>query len=191
MKRKLTNKQKMFCKEYLVDLNASQAALRAGYSKRNHDKIGHQLIEKTRIKAKIQEEMNKRGRRIEITADKVLQEIARLALSNMQDYVIVDEKGFAYVDLSKLTREQAAAIQEIHTDEVLEDDYEHLDAKGKPTKRTVRKIKFKLSDKSKNLELLGKHLKLFTDVIEHQLPKITEEKINERRHRLAEYYSTN
>jgi phage terminase small subunit len=71
-KDKLTPKQEMFVKEYLIDLNATQAAIRAGYSKKNADKIGPELIGKTRIQAALQKEMDKRAERTEIKADDVL-----------------------------------------------------------------------------------------------------------------------
>jgi len=154
---KLTPKQKMFCKEYLVDLNMTQAAIRAGYSKKTARSIGQENLTKPVIMAEIQRLMDKRAKRIEITADKVLQELAKLAFANMQDYVTISDDGCAFVDFSKLTREQAAAIQEIHTDE-------YVDAE----KRTCKKIKFKIADKKANLELLGRNLELFTDVHEHK-----------------------
>jgi len=69
----LTAKQKKFVAEYLIDLNATQAAIRSGYSTRNADKIGSELLGKTRVSAAIQEAMKKREQRTEITQDMVLQ----------------------------------------------------------------------------------------------------------------------
>jgi phage terminase small subunit len=73
MAGKLTPKQEMFVKEYLVDLNATQAALRAGYSEKTANRIGAENLSKPVIQSRIQELMNKRAEKTEITADAVLQ----------------------------------------------------------------------------------------------------------------------
>ena len=157
---KLTPKQAMFCKEYLVDLNATQAAIRSNYSKKTAGRIGQQNLQKVDIQAEIQKMMDKRADKVEITADKVLTEISKMAFANMMDYMTITEEGEAFVDLSKLTREQAAALSEVTVDSYFDTSLaEGDDEKGK----TVKKIKIKLSDKKGNLELLGKHLKLFID----------------------------
>jgi len=71
----LTRKQETFVREYLVDLNATQAAKRAGYSARNADKIGHELLGKTGVAAAVQNAMDERAERTAITADYVLEGI--------------------------------------------------------------------------------------------------------------------
>jgi len=154
----LTPKQQLFVKEYLVDLNATQAAIRAGYSKKTARQIGEQNLSKLDIAAEIKKAMDERGKRVEITADRVLQELAKLGFSNMADYVRTQDDGSAYVDLSDLTRDQFAAISEIQVDE-------YTEGRGEEA-RNVKRVKIKLSDKKSSLELLGKHLKLFTDKIE-------------------------
>ncbi len=82
----------------------------------------------------------------------------------MLDYIAVGDNGAARVDLSKLSREQAAAISEITVEEFTERTGE--DDKGKPTFENVRRTKFKLSDKRGALVDLGRHLKLFTDKVQ-------------------------
>ena len=151
---KLTDKQKMFCKEYLIDLNATQAAIRAGYSEDSAGSIGSENLQKPEIQNEIQRLFDKRGNKLEITAEKVLQELAKLAFVNMEDFITVGNDGYAVVDLSKLTRDQAAAIQEITVDE-------YQEGKGEQA-RDVKKVKFKLADKKGSLDLLAKHLKLYT-----------------------------
>lgn len=132
---KLTIKQETFVAEYLVDLNATQAAIRAGYSAKNADKIGSELLGKTRVKEKIQERMNQRSERTEITSDYVLKTI--------QD-----------------TIERCAQNQPV------------LDGQGKPVFVTTPDgdiapaYKFDAQAVLKGAELLGKHLKLFTDKTE-------------------------
>ena len=78
---RLTDKQKRFVEEYLVDLNATQAAIRAGYSAKNADKIGHELLGKTRVSEAIHAAMDERSVRTGITQDRVLQELAAIGFS--------------------------------------------------------------------------------------------------------------
>ncbi len=153
MKRELTAKQRVFVEEYLVDLNATQAAIRAGYSKKTAQRIGSENLSKPLVAEAIQKAMEKRSERTEITADAVLEELAKLGFSNMKDYAAVMSDGSGmHLDLSELTRDQAAAIKSI--------------------KSTTTKIgeglvsestELKLADKKPSLELLGKHLELFTE----------------------------
>lgn len=75
---KLTPKQEMFCREYLIDLNSTQAAIRAGYSAKTANVIGPENLAKPRIAEKIQEEMNKRSKKTEIDAEWVLRGIKDL-----------------------------------------------------------------------------------------------------------------
>jgi Terminase small subunit len=112
-----------------------------------------------RFAPKIDKQIADRKQRLSISADAVLQELARIAFANMMDYMII-QSGEAYVDLSRVTREQAAAIQEI-TSETYIDGYEGKGEEKKPI--VVKRTKVKLGDKRASLELLGKHLKLFID----------------------------
>lgn len=74
-KKKLTPKQALFVREYLVDLNATQAALRAGYSKKTAAKIGSENLQKPAIKDALDKAMKKRAKTVEITAEKVLRDL--------------------------------------------------------------------------------------------------------------------
>ncbi len=91
--RKLTPKQDMFCREYLVDLNATQAAIRAGYSAKTAEWQGPQLLRKTHVAAKIQELKDKRADRIEVTADYVLKTIIDTVERCKQAEPVLDRKG--------------------------------------------------------------------------------------------------
>jgi phage terminase small subunit len=165
---KLSDKQKMFVKEYLIDLNATQAAIRSGYSKKTANKIGSQNLAKLDIQEAIQKAMDDRAGRTEITADRVLQEIAKLGFANMMDYMTVQENGLAVVDLSLLTRDQAAAITELTVETRKE-----FKGENENDSATIEKVKFKLADKGQNLERLGRHLKLFTDKTEVDISPLT------------------
>ncbi len=151
----MTPKQQCFVEEYLVDLNATQAAIRAGYSAKNADKIGPELLGKTRVAQAIASAIEKRSERTQVTADQVVEELAKMGFANMLDYMRVTEDGAAVVDLSKLNREQAAAIGEVVIDE-------YMDGRGDDA-REVKRVRFKLADKKSSLELLGRHLGMFTD----------------------------
>ncbi|MHB9105771.1 MAG: terminase small subunit [Armatimonadota bacterium] len=151
----LEQKQQRFCEEYLVDCNGTQAAIRAGYSPKTAREQAARLLSKVNIQDEIARRREKLSKKVEITAENVLRELALMAFSNMQDYITIKD-GAAYVDLSRMTREQAAAIQEVNTEHY----YEPGESKDE-TPKLVKKCKLKLSDKKANLELLGKHLGLF------------------------------
>jgi len=146
----LTPKQKRFCAEYLKDLNATQAAIRAGYSKKTAKLTGHRMITNDNLQVEIQKLMKKRAERTKITQDRVLKELAYLGFSNIQDYVDASAKGFiTFKDIEKIPEEKARAIEAIKT------NYKE------------GRIEFKLHSKTKTLEMIGRHLGMFTDKIEH------------------------
>lgn len=81
----LTAKQTAFVQEYLVDLNATQAAIRAGYSQRRAGEIGYQLLQKTTVQEAIKAAMDERGDRTHITQDFVLAELYKIATQGADD----------------------------------------------------------------------------------------------------------
>lgn len=83
---KLTEKQKRFVQEYLLDLNATQAAIRAGYSEKTAEQMGYQLLQKTSVQEAVQEAMKNRQQRTEITQDCVLSELGKVAFAKAADY---------------------------------------------------------------------------------------------------------
>ena len=153
MARQLTEKQKLFVQEYLIDLNATQAAIRAGYKatkKNTFEVIGYQLLQKTSVAEQIQLAMAERSRRTGINQDRVIQELARIAFVNPQK-VINSEDASVRADASE---DDLACIQSVKVKTM---DGE----KGSSTEREVR-----LADKMRALELLGKHLGMFKEKIE-------------------------
>ena len=90
---KLTDKQKRFCEEYLVDLNATQAAIRAGYSQKTAYRIGAELLQKTSVSEHLQKLIDERSKRTEITADRVLRELAAIAFSDRTELAQVGGHG--------------------------------------------------------------------------------------------------
>ena len=140
----LTNKQEMFCKEYLIDLNATQSAIRAGYSENTAYSIGHENLSKPEIQNRLSELMEKRSKRTEITADRVLEELSRLAFFDIRK--LYDNNG-QLKKLADLDDDTAKALTSVKALQSMETEY-------------------KMADKKGALELLGKHLKLFTDRVE-------------------------
>lgn len=161
----LTAKEEQFCREYLVDLNATQAAIRAGYSERSAKQTAYRLLERDRVQARVKSLMDRRAQRTEITADRVLQEYAKLAFANQIDFFEVTEDGRVVVDLARLTPDQAAAIQEIRqeaTTVVEQGDGED----GKDAHLLTLNTKVKLHDKKGALDSIARHLGMFNDKLQ-------------------------
>lgn len=149
----LTDRERLFVREYLVDLNAARAAVRAGYSPKAAKVTACRIRNRSRVKAAIDAALAERAAKLEITTERVLREMALLAFANVLDYFTPLPDGTAHVDLSGLTREQAAAIADLTVEEF-------VSGRG-AAGRDVRRVKVKLADKSRNLELIGKHLGMF------------------------------
>lgn len=165
---KLTTKQKIFVAEYLIDLNATQAAIRAKYSEKTAEQMGYQLLQKTSVQEAIQQAMKNREQRTEITQDKVLTELAKIAFANGTDFASlmtgtvkkkiwnedtqeydetdVDEQFVHFVDTDSLPPDKKAAVSAI--------------------KETRYGIAVESHDKVKALELIGKHLGMFKEKVE-------------------------
>lgn len=156
----LTPKQKLFVAEYLANgLNATKAAISAGYSEQTAYSIGQENLNKPEVMEALKKKQAPRLAKLEITAERVLNELALLGFSNMQDYMAFDGDGrLCEFDYSTMSREQTAAIQEITIDT--------NGGAGDGERKQVLRTKFKLAPKREALELLGKHLKLFTEKLE-------------------------
>lgn len=158
----LTPQQQRFVAEYLIDLNGKQAAIRAGYSEKTADVQASRLLATVKVKAAVDKAIAKRAEKTGITAERVLEELAKIGFSNMLDYMRPGADGDPYLDFSQLTRDQAAALQEVTVEDF-------KDGRGSDA-RDVRRVKFKLADKRAALVDLGKHLGLFKERVEHTGP---------------------
>ena len=164
--KKLTSKQKMFVKEYLVDLNATQAALRAGYSEKTAYRTGADNLKKPQIQEAIQQAMQKREQRTEITADKVLEEYAKLGFSDVTDYLqVVTER--ILVGHDKETGEPISDISQF----VLMKDTANIPKSKLAAISEIKQAKdgsisFKLHDKKGALDSIAKHLGMFAERVE-------------------------
>ena len=146
----MTPKQERFVQEYLVDLNATRAAIAAGYSKKTAYSIGQENLNKHEIKNAINEAMKKREQRTEITQDRILRELARIAFADPRSIAEWGNGTMTLKDSSSLSDDDAVAVSEVS--QTITD--------GKAS------IKAKMYDKQRALELLGRHLGMFTDKVQ-------------------------
>ena len=153
-KDKLTEKQKRFCDEYLIDLNATQAAIRAGYSAKTADPQGVRLLGNVRVRAYVDERLAEQSKRTGITADRVLRELAKVGFANAQDIINFGDATLKGDTVS----DDTAAIMSVKVKTIPTEN-------GEGVEREI-----KLYDKIKALELLGKRFALFTDKIESDIP---------------------
>lgn len=138
----VSQRQRRFIEEYLVDLNATQAAVRAGYAPKSAEKHAYQLLKRPEVAAAVQEAIERRSARTQITQDMVIRELAAIAFAMVTDHTSVAEDGVVRVlPTEGLTEEQRRAIAGI-----------------KVSRYGVQVSNY---DKVKALELLGKHLGMF------------------------------
>lgn len=153
---KPSRQQLRFIQQYIVDLNGTQAAIRAGYAKNSAKVQASRLLTNDNLVALIQKAMDKRSQRTEITQDNVLREIALTAFGDVRS--LFDEKG----NLKRITELDEAAAKAVGSFEVV--------VKNLGGGEVENIIKVKSNDKLKGLELLGRHLKMFTDRNEISTP---------------------
>lgn len=137
-------KQTRFCEEYLIDLNATQAAIRAGYSPDTAGSIGAENLKKPQIKKAIAKAMADRSRRTGVNAERVVMELAKIAFVNAANVIDADDATLK----TNATAEDLAAVQSVKVKSFGVDGVER---------------EIKLADKIKALELLGRHLGMFDD----------------------------
>jgi len=157
----LNAKQYRFVEEYLIDLNATQAATRAGYSGKTAYSMGQRLLKNVEIQKMIEVAKAKRSERTEITQDMVLREFAKIGFADIRKAVAwgsapepsmnPDDDRVYPVELiasELMDADTAAAISEVS-----------LTAQG---------VKIKMYDKKGALDSIAKHLGMFTDVVDHK-----------------------
>ena len=149
----LTPKQQRFVEEYLIDLNATQAAIRAGYSEKTANEIGAENLAKPSIAKAIQEAQNIRSERTKIDADYVLKRLVEIDQMDVADTMDDDGNVLPLKDWPKIWRQYISNMESIQL----------YDGEG-----WLKKIKW--PDKVKNLELLGKHVSVsaFKENIKHE-----------------------
>lgn len=147
---KLTEKQKKFVEEYLIDLNATQAAIRAGFSAKTANEQGSRMLANVSIRTCIDEEIAARSKRTGVNQDRVIRELARIAFVNANDVINIEEATLK----EDATEDDTATIASVKVKTIPTKD-------GEGVEREIR-----LADKLKALELLGKHLGMFKEKVE-------------------------
>lgn len=145
----LTDKQEMFCVEYLVDLNATQAAIRCGYAVASANREGSRLLSNVGIQARIAQLREERAERTKIDADWLLKRLAEEATADINDLYDDDGTLLPVSDWPLIWRQ--GLVQGLDVEEL-------FDGRGKDREHigTLRKIR--LSDRVKRLELIGRHI---------------------------------
>lgn len=158
MAEKLTPKQQRFVEEYLIDLNATQAAIRAGYSENSAQQMGYENLSKPFIADYVAVAMRERQERTQVTSDMVVAELAKIGFSDLRNVLT---KNGHLIDPQDWDDDTAGAISSLevvktHRAGDVEDD--------KPIEYTH---KIKTWDKNSALEKLGKHLGMYVDKVDH------------------------
>lgn len=139
--KKLTDRQKRFALEYLTDSNATQAAIRAGYSEKTAYSIGQRLLKNVEVRLEIERRTEKLEKKIEVNQERVLRELALLAFSRVTDFLEVKDGKVVIKDTADIDPDSIAAIAGI--------------------KQGPHGLELKLHGKEKSLELLARILRLF------------------------------
>lgn len=162
----LTDMQFMFAQEYLKDFNGTQAALRAGCKPAGAHVQSSKWLKLPKIQELIEEGRARLTKTFQIEQDKIVRELAHMGFCNVLDYVEVRDDGEAQIDLSRMTREQAAAITEITSDRIVTGSGE--------SKITTYRTKIKLADKRASLMDLAKiHGYIKSDKEPAPAPRVT------------------
>lgn len=156
MSKILVPMQDAFCREYLVDLHGQNAAIRAGYSEKSAKTQASTMLADPDIQARIADLNQERLARVQVESDTVLRELLRIATSDIGE--AFDDSG-RLKPLKEIPTDVRRAIQSIEVDEL-------FDGFGQERTHVGYTKKLKFWDKNKALEMLGKHLKLFTEKLE-------------------------
>lgn len=156
MAKELTKKQEIFVAEYLVSLNATSAAIAAGYSAKSAESQGCQLLQNPKVAEQIAKKAEKRIGKLEISSERILGELARLAFFDPRKLFNADGSP---KQVNELDDDTAAAVAGLDFAELFEGAGDQKHAYGLMKR-------YKVTDKTRALELLGKYRKLFTDKVE-------------------------
>lgn len=165
----LTPKQQRFAEEYLIDFNATRAAIRAGYSKKGADVAGVRLLGNASVQAEIQVGRDQMTERAQLTADRVLKELSSIAFSDPRSVASWGPDGMQLTPSGELTADQAAAIESIALTEPTGDS------------NGSRSVKFKMHNKLGALTALAKYVGVdqprptYEQVLDSMPPRFAEE----------------
>lgn len=174
----LSRKHQKFVTHYLAHGNAAEAARAAGYSAGTAWTQGWRLLNRQDVADAVREgQLAQRPGPAPVTSDRVIEEIAKVAFANVGDYMRFQPDGSAWVDLSSMTPEQAAAIAEITVEEFPD--------RSTPEKREVRRVKVKFHSKKDAFDQLMRHFGAYQDKLQLTLNDTELADIRAGRERLA------
>lgn len=168
----LTAKQRAFVREYLIDLNATQAAIRAGYSEKTAGQVGAENLKKPEIATAISGAMDLRAKRTEITADRVMQELAKIGFADIrkavtwQTSLITEEDNPEGGDVAVVKNIVTNNVQLVASEDI---DDDTAAAIAEISQNTNGGLKIKLHDKRAALVDMGRHLGMFKDKVDVNL----------------------
>ena len=166
----LTAKQRAFVREYLIDLNATQAATRAGYSAKTAYSQGERLLKNVEIDRAISVAMKEREKRTEVTADRVLKELSKIGFADIRKVVkwesalVTEEDNPEGGDVAIIKNIVTNQVQIVASEDI---DDETAAAIAEISQTSNGGVKIKLHDKRAALVDMGRHLGMFKDKVEH------------------------
>jgi phage terminase small subunit len=166
----LTDKQKLFAREYLKDLNATQAAIRAGYSVRSAGETGSKLRDDPEVLKLIEELQKERADRLDIDIDWIEQRLIEIAAVDPAD--MVDENDDP-LPLRKMKPRVRRAVAQFSVEEIFE-------GRGEDRQHVGRIRHIRRADQLRALELLGKRHGMFVDKVEVKVEDLSDEEIAKR-----------
>lgn len=149
----LTDKQKLFCKYYLISFNGTKAAIEAGYSKKTAYSIANELLKKKEIQEYLNSQKNEIFKKVDVTKERVLQEIGRIAFSDIRK--LYNDNG-SLRTVKDIEDDSAACIAAVEV-------FEEFSGRGEDREHIGNTVKVKLWSKEKGLEMLAKHFDIYSD----------------------------
>lgn len=149
----LPAKQKLFVQEYVAEANATQAAIKAGYSKATAAEQGSRLLRNVKVAEVLREMQSEQSERTQIKGDDGLKQLREIALYYPLDYIGINEQGLPYIDLSKMTREASVVLKKFKVKT-------YLDGRGEDA-RLVQSAEVEFVDKLAALDKYLRQLGLF------------------------------
>lgn len=169
--KRLPAKRARFVEEYLIDLDATKAAQRTGYSDKTAAQQAARLLRNVFVKAAVASGMEEISKKFSLTKEAVVQELALIGFSNMSDFIIIDAGGgIQAIPLDQLEEGKSRIIRKVKEKRVIRTI---AGTKDKPDGDQIMEstYEFELCDKVKSLELLAKHLGILTDTVNLNLVK--------------------
>lgn len=152
---KMSAKEERFVSEYLITLNAADAARKAGYAQKSARMTGHKLLTKTYISDAIQTEKMKLAGNAKITTEMVIAELGKIAFASLRNFIELDGNGHPHINLQNASNDDLDALQDVQIETVLE--RRGSNPNGQTEYNRVRKTKVKLLNKLEALEKLAQY----------------------------------